>query len=257
MPLQSPPPPVQITQAQAEMPLLPGSDPVILAVFQWALAHSPSLREVVRQLPAADRKARYRLVPDLDANYGNLRIQATGDLYHIDIGVSFLDWSRCGDALEPWVATALFLALETARHGKVRETGERGEAGVGDLRILNPKLFKIGERADRGQAGIPKTPRQHQCLRAMHLLEHNTLDAPSPQLLRIQRQGWTLGRRGRLVADNRLQPCAPEVLEQVQRGNARAGHGIGAVGQQHESQADRLARDACHDGCGRVRNETW
>ncbi|MBK7293766.1 MAG: hypothetical protein IPI84_08320 [Holophagaceae bacterium] len=123
MPLQSPPPPVQIIQAQAEMPLLPGSDPVVLAVFQWALANSPSLREVVRQLPAADRKARYRLVPDLDANYGNLRIQATGDLYHIDIGVSFLGWSRCGDALEPWVATALFLALETARHGRVRETG--------------------------------------------------------------------------------------------------------------------------------------
>jgi len=123
MPLQSPPPPVPITQAQVEMPLLPGSDPVILAVFHWALVHSPSLREVVRRLPAADRKARYRLVPDLDANYGNLRIQATGALYHIDIGVSFLGWSRCGDALEPWVATALFLALETAQHGNVRETG--------------------------------------------------------------------------------------------------------------------------------------
>ncbi|MCE1203130.1 MAG: hypothetical protein LWW79_00765 [Holophagaceae bacterium] len=123
MPLQTPPPPAQITLAQVEMPLLPGSDPVILAAFHWTLLHSPSLRGVVSQLPAADRKARYRLVPDLDSNYGYLRIQATGDLYHIDIGVSFLGWSRCGDALEPWVATALFLALQTARHGKVRETG--------------------------------------------------------------------------------------------------------------------------------------
>ncbi|MBK9796638.1 MAG: hypothetical protein IPP58_09080 [Holophagaceae bacterium] len=124
MPIQSPPPPVQIVQALAEMPLLPGSDPMLLGTFQWALAHSPSLREVVRLLPAADRKARYRLVPALDANYGNLRIRATEDLYHIDIGVAVLGWSRCGDALEPWVAIALFLALETARHGKVRETGD-------------------------------------------------------------------------------------------------------------------------------------
>jgi len=117
-----PQPPAQAMQATVEMPLLPGSDSMILETFQWTLAHSPSLQEVVRKLPGADRKARYRLVPGLLQNYGALRIRPLDDIYHIDIEVPVLAWLRCGDALEPWVATAIFLALETASKGKHKET---------------------------------------------------------------------------------------------------------------------------------------
>src|SRR5512133_570815 len=124
MPNYPPLPPPQAVQRAAELPLLPGSDAIILRAFQWALAHSPSLQQVVRQLPGADRKARYRLVPGMAPNYGELRIRPLEDIYDIDIVVPILAWSRCGDALEPWVASALFLALETASKGRYKETGD-------------------------------------------------------------------------------------------------------------------------------------
>lgn len=124
MPTYLPPPPPPAVQAVSELALLPGSDPMILGTFQWTLAHSPSLQEVVRKLPAADRKARYRLVPGLLQNYGGLRVRPLEEIYDIDIEVPILAWSRCGDALEPWVATAFFLALETASKGKHKETGD-------------------------------------------------------------------------------------------------------------------------------------
>lgn len=117
-------PPPQAVQPAAELPLLPGSDPIIIGAFQWALAHSPSLQQVVRQLPGADRKARYRLVPGMAHNYGELRIRPLEDIYDIDIVVPILAWTRCGDALEPWVASALFVALETASKGRYKETGD-------------------------------------------------------------------------------------------------------------------------------------
>jgi hypothetical protein len=122
--IPAPPPSVQAPQAAPELPLLPGSDPLIFGTFQWAVAHSPSLQQLVRQLAAADRKARYRLVPGLDQNYGRLRIQAIEDTYDIDIEVPILAWRRCGDGLEPWIASALFLAMETASKGKYRETSD-------------------------------------------------------------------------------------------------------------------------------------
>ena len=105
-----------------ELPLLPGSDPMILGVYQWTVAHSPSLQQVVRQLARAERKARYRLMPGLDLNYGRLVVEATGEAYDIDIQVAVLPWRRCGDALEPWIATAVFLALEAASKGDLQVT---------------------------------------------------------------------------------------------------------------------------------------
>jgi hypothetical protein len=102
--------------------MLPGSDSMIFGTYQWALAHSPSLQALLRQLAVADKKARYRLVPGLDPNYGSLLVHPTDEMYDIDIRVSILAWRRCGDALEPWIASALFLALETASKGNCRET---------------------------------------------------------------------------------------------------------------------------------------
>jgi len=124
VPIHLPPPPPQAVQAAAELPLLPGSDPLIFGTYQWTLAHSPSLRQLVRQLASAERKARYRLVPGLDRNYGRLVVLATDADYEIDIQIPVLAWNRCGDALEPWIASALYLALETASKGKLKETGD-------------------------------------------------------------------------------------------------------------------------------------
>lgn len=124
-PLPSPPPPPTPglqAPAAANLPLLPGSDPLILGTYTWALAHSPSLRELVGRLGAAERKAVYRLVPGLDANLGRLLVRPTEAVYEIDVQVPVLAWHRCGDALEPWIATALFLALEAAGGGRYRET---------------------------------------------------------------------------------------------------------------------------------------
>lgn len=116
-PLPAPPP-------GAELPMLPGSDPLVLGAYHWALRHSPSLLEVVRKLVKAERKARYRLVPGLDKNYGRLVVLVTNDEYEVDLQVPILAWNRCGDALEPWIASAVFLALETAGKGRFRETSD-------------------------------------------------------------------------------------------------------------------------------------
>jgi len=124
MPIPLPPPPPQAVQAAAELPLLAGSDPLVFGTYQWTLAHSPSLRHLVQQLAHAEPKARYRLVPGLDLNYGRLAVLATEAGYEIDIQVPVLAWNRCGDALEPWIASALYLALETASKGKLKETGD-------------------------------------------------------------------------------------------------------------------------------------
>lgn len=116
-----PPPPAAVYSSE-ELPLLPGSDPLILAAYQWTVAHSPSLQQVVRQLTKVERKARYRLTPGLDLNYGRLLVSTTEEEYHIDIQVPILPWRRSGDALEPWIASALFLALEIASKGEFRDT---------------------------------------------------------------------------------------------------------------------------------------
>ena len=113
------PPPQQAPHSVVELPLLPGSDPLILGVYQWTVAHSLSLQEVVRQLAAADLKARYRLIPGLSGRYGST-IYATSDGYQIDVEVPILAWSQCGDALEPWVASSLFLALEVVSKERYR-----------------------------------------------------------------------------------------------------------------------------------------
>lgn len=118
-PAHLPPPP-----PGAELPLLPGSDPMVLNAYHWALHHSPSLQEVVRKLVKAERKARYRLVPGLDKNYGRLLVLVTNDEYEVDLQVPILAWNRCGDALEPWIASAVYLALETAGKGRFRETSD-------------------------------------------------------------------------------------------------------------------------------------
>lgn len=95
----------------AELPLGPGSDPLILDVYQWTVAHSASLQRVVQQLAAADRKARYRLLPGLGDRFSFTIAAAEGES-QITLEVPVLAWAKCGDPLEPWIASSLFLALE-------------------------------------------------------------------------------------------------------------------------------------------------
>lgn len=123
--LQLPPEPPALAapQALSELPLLPGSDPAILATYRWTLAHSSTLQEVVRRLAKADRKARFRLVPGFEERY-DILVVPTQEEYEIDIRVPILGWTRCEDALEPWIASSLFLAVEIVekeryRHRKV------------------------------------------------------------------------------------------------------------------------------------------
>ncbi|HJW43149.1 MAG TPA: hypothetical protein VJ463_01755 [Geothrix sp.] len=116
------PPPLPPLPAGVGLPMLPGSDPLIHSTYTWTLAHSPSLQDLVRKLILAERKARYRFVPGLEQRYGRLVVLVTKQEYEIDIQVPILAWNRCGDALEPWIASALYLAYETASKGKLEET---------------------------------------------------------------------------------------------------------------------------------------
>jgi hypothetical protein len=122
LPLQPPPEPLAQVAPQAlpELPLLPGSDPAILATYRWTLAHSSTLQDVVRRLAKADRKARFRLVPGFEERYDFL-IVPTQEEYEIDIRVPILGWTRCEDALEPWIASALFLAVEIVEKERYRD----------------------------------------------------------------------------------------------------------------------------------------
>lgn len=113
------PPPIQAPNPVPELPLQPGSDPLILGAYRWTVTHSASLQGVVRQLAAADRKARYRLLPGLGDRF-SFTIAARDGEYQIDIEVPILAWTRCGDALEPWIASSLFLVLEVVSREKYR-----------------------------------------------------------------------------------------------------------------------------------------
>lgn len=121
---QSPPP--QASNSVSELPLLPGSDPLVLGAYRWTVVHSVSLQEVVRQLAAADTKARFRLLAGLSEKY-DFTIFTTNDGYQIDIAVPVLAWTRCGDALEPWIASSLFLALEVVRKEKYRSNPDSNQ----------------------------------------------------------------------------------------------------------------------------------
>ncbi len=125
----------QAADSTAILPLLPGSDPLVLVTYQWAVAHSSSLGQLVRLLATVEPRARYRLMPGMDPNYGRLIVHPTKDGYEIDIEVSTLAWSRCGDALEPWIASALFLAFETASKGRFGVTDDSHH-----LRFLNESM---------------------------------------------------------------------------------------------------------------------
>lgn len=122
MSLHCQPPVQQVVETATELPLAPGSDPLILDAYRWTLAHSPSLQQVVQQLVGADRKARYRLLPGLDPQYTFL-ITPTNQEYEIDVRVPVLGWRVCGDALEAWIASTLFLVLEVVKDEKYRAHG--------------------------------------------------------------------------------------------------------------------------------------
>jgi len=106
------PPVQQAKNLTPELPMFPGSDPEILAAYEWTLAHSPSLQQVVRKLANSDKKARYRLISGGLATRYNMTVTAIDEGYVITIVVPVLGWMRCEDALEPWIASALFVALE-------------------------------------------------------------------------------------------------------------------------------------------------
>ncbi|WP_285724091.1 hypothetical protein [Geothrix rubra] len=73
----------------------------------------------MRQLAAADGKARYRLLPGLGARF-EFTVSAADGEYQVNIEVPILAWTRCHDALEPWIASSLFLALEVISKEKYR-----------------------------------------------------------------------------------------------------------------------------------------
>lgn len=114
------PPVQQTTNPTTELPLFPGSDPEILAAYEWTLAHSPSLQQVVHQLANSDQKARYRLIPGYGTRYNMVVTPINGE-YIISIEVPILAWEHCEDALEPWIASALFVALEVINKEKYLE----------------------------------------------------------------------------------------------------------------------------------------
>jgi len=118
------PPSIVAPEPLPELPLLPGSDPQLLETYRWTLAHSQSLQAVVRELARAERKARYRLCVGLDASYGRLFVRPTDEEYHIDIQVPILGWARCEDALEPWIASSLYLARIVATEGALTRASE-------------------------------------------------------------------------------------------------------------------------------------
>lgn len=120
-----PPPPAHVLQVQADLPLLPGSDPIILSAFRWTLAHSASLRDLLPKIASAEPRARYRLLPGFEQNYGKLIVHPTADAYDVDVLVPILPWRQCGDALEPWIAGALYLAWYAAGDGHLRGTTSR------------------------------------------------------------------------------------------------------------------------------------
>jgi hypothetical protein len=124
MPIYCQPPAQQVVEAATELPLAPGSDPLILDAYRWTLAHSPSLQQVVQQLARTDRKARFRLLPGLEKKY-TFWITPTDQEYEIDVEVPVLGWRVCGDALEAWIASSLFLVLEVVKDEKYRVHGSR------------------------------------------------------------------------------------------------------------------------------------
>jgi hypothetical protein len=117
--------PPAIQESQPGMPQLPwfgDSDPRLMRVYEWTLAHSETLRRVVAKLPRAEPKARFRLQPGGEVSYGKLLVQRTKDTYDLTLVVPVKAWQVCGDALEPWVASTFFLALECAERGEVNST---------------------------------------------------------------------------------------------------------------------------------------
>ncbi|HJV49584.1 MAG TPA: hypothetical protein VJ549_09950 [Geothrix sp.] len=99
------------------------SDPRLMRIFEWTLAHSASLRRVVARLPVAEPKARFRLLPGREAPLGELLLVRTEETYDLTLLVPVNGWEKYGDALEPWVASTFFLALDCAERGEVNPTG--------------------------------------------------------------------------------------------------------------------------------------
>jgi len=98
------------------------SDPMLMDLFRWLLARLPSLQKVVIELVKAEPKALFRLMPDFEVRYGRMTLAKTATHYEITLLVPVLPWTRAHDALEPWVASTVFLALGAARRGGVRGT---------------------------------------------------------------------------------------------------------------------------------------
>lgn len=130
---------------------------MLMDSFQWMLSRLPGFQKVVIELANAEPKAYYRLVPDLKVSYGRMTLAKTSTHYEITLLVPVLPWSRSHDALEPWVASTVFLALDAARRGGVLSTRDpqtyHWDTEVqqhtfafqtqirAELRILDPNLY--------------------------------------------------------------------------------------------------------------------
>lgn len=168
--LQLPPPPAEVLQARPEASFFAGSDPLLLGVLRWTLGHSPSLAKVVDRLLLAEPKARYRLTQGLDKNYGRLLVAADAEFIRVEIQVPMLPWVRCGDAVEPWLATAISLALATAERGDLRGTPD-------------PNRFKFLAPTKNAAFALQKQVRKE-------------LEATDPVRFKNMPYGWTLYETG-------------------------------------------------------------
>lgn len=139
LPSYLPPPPPAVIHS-IELPLLPGSDPQVLAAYRWAVAHSPSLREVVRRLALSDRKASYRLLPGFSTFI--LQVAPRGNGYEVEVEVPILAWTHCGDALEAWVASALFIALEVIDREQYRAAPRQIRLAILDASVRSAFPFQ-------------------------------------------------------------------------------------------------------------------
>ncbi|NTV74669.1 MAG: hypothetical protein HGA66_10735 [Holophaga sp.] len=184
--LQPPPPPAEVLQVRPEWPVFAGSDPLLLGVLGWTLDHSPTLARVFDRLLKAEPKARYRLTQGFDKNYGRLVVRSDDEFIHVEIQVPMLAWKRCGDAVEPWLATAIFLAATTAERGDLRGTP-------------NPDHFKFLSVTRNAAFALQKEVRKE-------------LEAADPVRFKDMPYGWTLYVNGFRAEPGRTRPSQQRPL---------------------------------------------
>ncbi|HJV49582.1 MAG TPA: hypothetical protein VJ549_09940 [Geothrix sp.] len=123
-----------------------------MRIYEWTVAHSASLRRVVARLPQVEPKARFRLQPGKEATFGQLLLTRTQETYDLTLLVPVRGWEEGGDALEPWLASTFFLALDCAERGEVHATGVGRGYGISSQVEDRLSAFQYTVRAELAEA---------------------------------------------------------------------------------------------------------